>query len=113
MNKKLRRIIACLALVLGITGTAVATNVLPASAYLTNCTATKHFNYPHSYGTSVCTNYSGTPGYQQVRIKCYATITWVDFGGPVWGPVVSLGQVSTAYCPPNHPYLSYAITEVL
>lgn len=114
MNKKLRRIIACLALVLGITGTAVATNVVPASAYLTECGVNV---YDPSHVYSLCWNHASNGGLNQQRVMYRCADAPYGSGhvnfvpGYFYGPWANEGQYSFGSCA-GRTYIGHAIPYI-
>lgn len=92
--KKLRMIIACLALALGITGTAVATNIVPAHAVTAgDCV---WIDYSNSFTVKCSTldyNYAGNGTYR-AGAKCWNGA--LNYTG--YGAIVTIGHWSTVVC---------------
>lgn len=94
----MKRILACLALILGFAVGSHAT----VSAYLTNCNTTYH-PVSGGYGTSNCHDHANNGGnnLQRVELGCRwyqgSTQTNVYFG-----PYVLEDYTSTVYCPSGY-----------
>lgn len=108
--KKLRRIIACLALVVGVGGVAVGTGVAPASALLSGCSL--DYNYPNGYPAvySYCAWQSGSPNQKQRAWGQCNVTPWG--GGFYYGGWQTIYNRSVAYCPLGYYLNNYGLQIV-
>lgn len=98
MNKKLRRIIACLALVLGIGGASLAGSTTANAAQLYNC---QNGYFTPSTFSDFCTGIDfaqAGAGQMRVSVKCIIGNT---ISGKYVGPWVGRGVTSSVSCPTN------------
>jgi len=95
----MKKLIACIALLLAVFGLAEATNVTPVSAYLSTC-STYYYPGKWQYGAgagSVCYNHvnNGGNNLQRVRMTCRKTGGYAIYR---YGPWVLEDYTSFAYC---------------
>lgn len=91
-----RKLIACLALALGIGGVAVATNVIPASAQLSNCIIQQTSNPDGSFAR--CTTQTSPSDQMRDVISChYGNNHVIIYGSWVNRGIYSIAQCYTGY----------------
>lgn len=94
--KKFKRMIACLVLMLGLSGAALASNAMPASANVGDCA---HYSWSptFSWGRAICYT-GGVYNHMHVLVKCTDN-RWYQ-GNNVYLP----NQYSVVYCPSGYTW---------